>query len=427
MNLPRRRPARVAIAGMGGFAAEHHRVVAALEREGACRLVATCDPFARELAGSLAGLDIEGRGARVFTDYGDMLEACASRLDYVVVSTPVPLHAPMHAEAVARGVPVYLEKPPTLDPAELERMIATEDSAPASTLVAFNYMVEPRQLALKRRLLDGEFGAVRRASLRALSPRPVRYYARAPWAGRARLGDAVVLDSCLGNALAHSVHNLLFWAGERGVHDWSAPAEVEAAFHRAHAIEGPDTVFVSCRLESGVPLRIAVSHAGAGEATCVETVDCEHARIVSRPGRVLDIRWNGGRWERHPAAPFDGVRAHHLAYQRHLLGMEPRVATSLQDSRPFVALNALSWISAGPPATLPSRRVTAEPGINEGGCFLVVDELEATQTDFIEHGRWPDRPGWGAVRGRVARPADLPRLAERLEAFAATTPAPRSP
>jgi len=97
----------------------------------------------------------------VFADYRPMLEACHGNLDLVVIPTPIGLHAEMHDAVTARGLPAYVEKPPTLDYAELERMIAADRRSPKASLVGFNFIIEKPRLALKERLLSGEFGIVR--------------------------------------------------------------------------------------------------------------------------------------------------------------------------------------------------------------------------------------------------------------------------
>src|ERR1051325_8518385 len=111
---------------MGGFAGSHHHTVARLEERGKARLVCTCDPNLAAFAKEREAWRFTARGAQVFSDYRAMLAACHPNLDLVVVPTPIQLHADMHAAAAALGLPCYLEKPPTLDHAELEQMIATD-------------------------------------------------------------------------------------------------------------------------------------------------------------------------------------------------------------------------------------------------------------------------------------------------------------
>src|SRR5690348_217966 len=117
-----RRPLRTAIIGMGGFAGSHHEAIRGLEKEGECRLIATCDPKLEAFQDAMQRWEVTARGVQTFPDYVQLLDACRDQLDLVTIPTPVPLHAPMHRAVVEAGLACYLEKPPTLDYAELDRM-----------------------------------------------------------------------------------------------------------------------------------------------------------------------------------------------------------------------------------------------------------------------------------------------------------------
>src|SRR5690606_1553629 len=119
-------PIRIGIVGMGGFAGSHHTTIARLEEREHARLICTCDPHPERFAAEQQNWRFTTRGVQVFGDYHAMLEACHHSLDMVVIPTPIQLHAEMHAAATAYGIPTYVEKPPTLDHAELERMIAAD-------------------------------------------------------------------------------------------------------------------------------------------------------------------------------------------------------------------------------------------------------------------------------------------------------------
>ena len=154
-------PIRIGIIGLGGFAGSHHNAVARLEERGHAKLVCTCDPRVELFVNEREKLNFVARGVGVFPDYRSMLAACGRDLDLVVIPTPINLHAEMHAAVTALGLPAYLEKPPTLDHAELERMITADSRAGKSSLVGFNFIIEKQRLALKERLLAGEFGGLR--------------------------------------------------------------------------------------------------------------------------------------------------------------------------------------------------------------------------------------------------------------------------
>ena len=411
-------PIRIGIVGMGGFAGWHHNTVAKLEERGQARLICTCDPAAATFAAQQADRKLNARGVSVFPDYRTMLAACGSQLDLLVVPTPIQLHAEMHRAGVELGLPVYLEKPPTLDYLELEEMIVRDRSARKSSFVGFNFIIEKPRLALKERILAGEFGAVRGATLVALWPRPADYFRRNSWAGRLMMDDRVVLDSCFGNANAHFVHNLLFWAGGPELYSWAQPAAVRAELYRAHAIEGADTFFVEADTTTGVNLRFALSHACTGASTHAETILCEKATLRYIVGQHTEIKWHDGRTERITLSDFDGLAENHLDYYRYLRGESARPATLLTDTRPFVALNDLAYVSSGRIASFPPALVTAVRDAKEQKDYVDVAGMQAAQENFLVRGTWPGAGGWGRAPGAVVTVADLPRFRDTVRAMA---------
>jgi predicted dehydrogenase len=395
---------------MGGFAGSHHHTIARLEERGHARLICTCDPHPEHFVGEQQGWRLATRGVQVFTDYRAMLDACHRDLDMVVIPTPIQLHAEMHDAATALGLPVYLEKPPTLDYAELDRMIVADQRARKPSHVGFNFIIEKLRLSLKERLLGGEFGGIRGATLSALWPRPASYFARNNWAGRLIIDDHIVLDSCFGNAMAHFVHNLLFWTGRPELFSWAQIAAVRAELYRAHAIEGADTFFVETDTTTGITMRFALSHSCAGASTHCEIVLCDNAVIRYSVGGNIEIRWNDGRVERAPIEPFDPLQENHLDYFRFLRGESARPATTLTDSRPFVALNNLAHVSSGHIAPIPAAQVTGMRDEKEQKDYLHVASMMTAHDNFLARGIWPSASGWGREPGEVVTPADLPRF-----------------
>jgi predicted dehydrogenase len=412
-------PVRIAIVGMGGFAGSHHNAIARLEERGQAKLIGTCDPHAENFAAEQMGWRFAARGVQVFNDFRAMLDACHAKLDLLVVPTPIQLHAEMHLAATALGLPVYVEKPPTLDYAELEKMITADARARKASIVGFNFIIEKARLSLKERLLAGEFGAIRGATLSALWPRPASYFARNNWAGRLLASDGrVVLDSCFGNAMAHFVHNLLFWTGGPELFSWAQLAAVRAELYRAHAIEGADTFFVETDTTAGITMRFALSHACAGQSTHCEMVLCDKAVLRYAVGRHIEIRWNDGRTEKMVLEPFDPLIENHLDYFRYLRGETPRPATTLNDSRPFVHLNDLAHVSSGHIASIPPGQVSGVRDEKEQKDYLHVADMAAAHEAFLAKGVWPSANGWGRAPGEVVTPADLVRFHDVVRAMA---------
>jgi predicted dehydrogenase len=412
-------PLRIGIIGMGGFAGSHHNTVARLEERGLVRLVCACDPRLAAFAAEQQAWRLGPRGVRVFDHHRAMLEACRGELDYVVTPTPIHTHAEMHEAITSFGLPAYIEKPPTLDHAELDRMVAADARARKASLVGFNFIVEKSRLALKERILAGEFGAVRGGTLCALWPRPSGYFSRNGWSGRLVIDGQIVLDSCFGNAISHFVHNMLFWSGAPGLHSWAEVAAVRAELYRAHAIEGADTFFVEADLATGCTLRFAVSHACAGTSTSSETMICDKAILRYAVGGEVGVFWKDGRTtERISSGPFDGLEENHLEYGRYLRGETPRPATTLEDSRPFVVLNDLAHVSSGSIHPIPTHLVSHERDEKEQKDYVSVSGLAKVVDHFLGRGIWPGYAGWRRDNGEVVTPADLGRFHETVRAMA---------
>lgn len=405
---------------MGGFAGSHHHTVARLEERQEAKLVCACDPNPGAFAKEQEMWRFAERGVQVFSDYRAMLEACHSGLDLVVIPTPIQLHAAMHAAATEFGLPAYVEKPPTLDYAELEKMIEADARARKASLVGFNFIIEKSRLSLKARLLSGEFGAIRGATLNARWPRPASYFTRNQWAGRLLISGHVVLDSCFGNAMAHFVHNLLFWTGGPELFSWSQIAAVRAELYRAHAIEGADTFFVETDTTVGVTLRFALSHACAGPSTHCEMVLCDKAALRYTVGRHIEVRWNDGRVERIELEAFDPLAENHTEYYRYLRGETMRPATTLADARPFVTLNDLAHVSSGGIISLPADQITRMRDDKDQQDYLQIARMPSAEDNFLARGIWPGAMGWRESPAEVVTPADLRRFHETVRAMAAS-------
>jgi predicted dehydrogenase len=418
-------PVRIGIIGMGGFAGSHHQTIARLEERGRAKLICTCDPHLANFASEQHTWRFHSRGVRTFTDYRAMLESCHAQLDMVVIPTPIQLHAEMHAAATAFGLPTYLEKPPTLDHAELNRMIANDARARKSSLVGFNFIIEKGRLSLKERLLAGEFGAIRGATLSALWPRPASYFSRNNWAGQLTVDNHIVLDSCFGNAMAHFVHNLLFWTGKPDLFSWAQIAAVRAELYRAHAIDGADTFFVETDTTDGVTMRFALSHACSGKCEHREMVLCDKATLRYSVGHEIEVRWNDGRVEKMSFDTMDPLAENHLEYFRYLQGETPRPATTLADSRPFVALNDLAYIASHTITPIAPERLSRLRDEKEQKDYLHVEGMHAAHENFLVRGVWPSAAGWGRGPAEVVTPADLGRLEPTIKAMLAAA-APRA-
>ncbi|HWL51936.1 MAG TPA: Gfo/Idh/MocA family oxidoreductase [Chthoniobacteraceae bacterium] len=409
MSLHPFTPLNLCIAGIGGFARHHHAEAFELEQQGEIRLLATCDPRHARLGEVAQSFAFARRGVAVLAGFEEMLARFAPPAHLVSIATPIHCHAAMHAAVASRNIGCYLEKPPTLDPGELEAMIAVEAGHDFQTEVSFNYLAEPWRRELKQRLLDGEWGELLGLSLYGAWSRDAAYYRRSPWAGKLSLHGRLVLDSCFGNAVSHNVHNLLFFAGREGVLSWARPREVRCELYRAYAIEGADTVFSEMITEEGLPLRVALSHACEPGRDLLEIIRCERAEIRIRPYESVEILHRGGQREiRETDSAARLFRDQFVRYLAYLRGEEERPLTTLADCRPLVTWNALNHLAARAIHPIPAAACT----VDADGSMRITG-IEESLRAFLRTGAFPSGQGVGwSRRGDAALAGEVSGLRE---------------
>lgn len=393
-----KRPLRVGIVGMGGFAGMHQEAIQLLETQRLCTLICTCDPDTAAFKDNMSLWKYGERHVQVYDTFDAMLSACAADLDVVTLPTPIPLHAPMHQASVERGLAVYLEKPPTLDYAEFEHMLSVEQTAKYATNVGFNFILEAPRRQLKARILAGEFGRLRKVCFSGMWPRARSYFERARWAGKLMLDGRLVLDSCLGNAMAHYVHNVLHWAGIHGVDDWADVTSVTAELYRAHKIEGAGTFFIRAMTDSDVELDLALTHACSGGHRHTEWIECEHATINYVTSSHYEIVWKNGNRENTPVPPVT-LADNFTDYFHYLLGERERPSTRLSDARSFVMINDLAYIAADRITSVQTPYSYACATGDQRSEYVVIDDLDEAFRAFFSSGLFPSAAGFPWARG----------------------------
>lgn len=257
---PANRPLRLGCVGLAGYAEAMSGVV--LEHGGSTsppvELVAAAGPEAA--GGHPRVAELEGHGVRVFAELDAMLSE--AELDAAWVLAPIHLHEPLTRRCLDAGLHVLCEKPAAGSVVEVESMIEQRDAAGRVLLIGFQDVYDPSLLKLKRRMLEGRLGELKRISVHGCWPRGESYFTRNNWAGRLTVDGRPVYDSPLNNALSHYAHVGLFLAGtEMGTATRLASGEVE--LYRAADIESFDTVLIRGRTDTGVEMSIGFTHAAA--------------------------------------------------------------------------------------------------------------------------------------------------------------------
>lgn len=296
---------RAAIIGISGYGRIHLELARAAAAAGTLELGAAVVINPAQEAENMRAL--AAGGCRIYDDYAAMLAAEAGRLDLCLIPTGIAWHARMTAAALAAGANVLVEKPLAGSVAEGEAIIAAAARADRFVAVGFQDIYEPVAQQLKRQLVAGAIGRVRRVRFLGLWPRPPGYFQRNNWAGRLHADGVPVLDSPLNNAFAHFVNLALFLAG-REFATGAVLHEVEAVLWRTNAIESFDTGVVRGTTPDGVRLWLGASHACAVTREPEIVIEGERGRAVWRHEQDCRLEPAAGPAVRWPLPTTAGTR-----------------------------------------------------------------------------------------------------------------------
>lgn len=97
---------------------------------------------------------------QVFSDTAEFLQ---SELDAVSIIVPNKFHAPLALQALEAGKHVFCEKPPALNAAEVEEMIAAAEKAGKTLMFNFNNRARPESQAIMKYIAAGSVGTINSA------------------------------------------------------------------------------------------------------------------------------------------------------------------------------------------------------------------------------------------------------------------------
>lgn len=252
-----RGPVRIALIGVTGYALAYFEDLNKLVESGRARWAA-----ATIINPDQAGEQIDffkERGVPVFSDYREMFDQEHENIDWVCIPTAIGWHTQMTIDALRLGKQVLVEKPlaPTLQ--DVDAIRAVEKETGITVCVGFQHTYLEETWDIKRRLLAGEIGEVKRVDCIALWPRSTHYYARNNWAGQLHDGHSWVLDSPLHNGLSHMANLIMFWTGS----ELDQPGELvrlNTEMYRAKPIESFDTIRTVAEMENGIEAAVILTH-----------------------------------------------------------------------------------------------------------------------------------------------------------------------
>ncbi|MYK76832.1 MAG: inositol 2-dehydrogenase, partial [Acidimicrobiaceae bacterium] len=159
---------RVGLLGCGRIGSMHAELLS--RRVPGTDLVAVYDVFEDAAAGVA-----EAFGARHASSAAELIES--SDVDAVAICSSTDTHMDLLAEVAAAGKPAFVEKPLSLDLAEVDRGIAAAAEAQIAVQVGFNRRFDAAHRHVRDRVAAGDVGDVHlvRISSRDPDPPPIPY------------------------------------------------------------------------------------------------------------------------------------------------------------------------------------------------------------------------------------------------------------
>ncbi len=187
---------KIAFVGCGRISRNHFESIKNLKKE--CELVAVCDSV--EERAIEAG---EKTGAKVYTDYNEMLKKIAC--DLMVIATPSGIHPEMGIKAANAGINVMTEKPMAINMKGADELIEACDKNHVQLFVVKQNRLNTTMQLLKCAIENGRFGKIYSAYVNVFWQRPQDYYDLSPWRGTCTMDGGAYM-----NQASHYV-DLLYW------------------------------------------------------------------------------------------------------------------------------------------------------------------------------------------------------------------------
>ena len=182
------------------------------------------------------------------------------KADLVIISTPPHLHADESILAIENGANVLCEKPVASLYSDAVRMLEASEKSGKFIGICYQWSYSDANRAFKADILAGKFGKAKELKSFVSWPRGWDYYSGA-WKGKIKdENGTMILDSVVGNAAAHYLHNMYFLLGDE-MNTCDFPEKIRCELLRANDIENFDTCLLDIKTKSGAKLVYIASHA----------------------------------------------------------------------------------------------------------------------------------------------------------------------
>lgn len=376
-----RKPIRIALTGMRGYAAElcQNLLLEMASPTPRAVLAGVCDRNPKRFPA--LHQRILSANVPVTSEFQNLLDS--PDIDLLWLPLPIHLHREFTVRSLQAGKPVMIEKPAAGSIDDVDAMIAAEKQTGLPVAVGYQDIYQPAVQELKRRIVRGEFGIVLSASVLGCWPRSEKYFARNSWAGAISRDGKWVLDSPAQNAMGHYLNLALFLLGASD-RESANPAEVEAELYRANEIENYDTCSMRLTFANGTHLLVALTHACQTAVNPEIVIRTQYARIRYIHDKQIEI---------HRANVSELIPLVRSRFTPTLdaicrwLSDDPQstMVATLQMSRAHtLAINAAS--QASPIMNIPVQEIHRSAD-EKGESLIVVPGIEAALEATVRHDR----------------------------------------
>jgi predicted dehydrogenase len=284
---------KLAMVGAGGYAYELIKRICDLPDK--IELVAVTSNPARDSSGRSY---CRTKGIPVFDDVDHLIKNVRGIADVIFIPTPIHTHFSLTRKCIDAGFDIFLEKPPVATIQDLDELTEYASKQGKRVPVAFQYLYSTIVQELKKRIVEGRYGRVKRIRGMAGWPRFDTYYNRTEWAGKLHINGQWVLDGTINNPLAHMLADELYLASMRP-HTMAEPVSVQAELYHGHDIESEDTSSLRIITDKGVEVLFNASLCSDAKIDTSVIIECQKAnieytgfckaRIVAANGEVENI------------------------------------------------------------------------------------------------------------------------------------------
>jgi predicted dehydrogenase len=264
---------KLAMVGAGGYAYELIKRICDMPDK--IKLVAVTSNPARKSSGRSF---CQSKGIPVYDDIDQMIKNIKGIADVIFIPAPIHKHFSLTTKCIDAGFDIFLEKPPVATIQDLDELTKYVSKRGKRVPVAFQYLYSAIIQELKKRIVEGRYGRVKRIRAMAGWPRFDTYYARSEWAGKLHINGEWILDGTINNPLAHMLSDELYLASmEPGA--MAKPVSVQAELYHGHDIDSEDTSSLRIITDKGVEILFNASLCSEAKMDPFVIIECEKAKI----------------------------------------------------------------------------------------------------------------------------------------------------